>query len=171
MISSRRSFLKIGLAGAAVLAAGGLVYRQFQPAPQRFVLDDSGRSMLAAVIPAMLGSALPPAPAERRARIGQTVEQVRLAILGLPLAAQKEVQDLFNLLSLAPARRLLAGIPPWEEASAAQVADFLQGWRMHRLKLLQGAYHALHDLIAGSWYAQPAHWEAIGYAGPMKELS
>jgi hypothetical protein len=170
MQTSRRSFLKIGLAGALTLAAGGLLYRQFRAAPQQFQLDDEGRSMLAAVIPVMLGPVLP-SGAERAASLQDAIEQVRLAILGLPLAVQKEVQDLFGLMALAPTRRLLAGIPPWSEASPQQVAEFLQSWRQHRLALLQSAYHALHDLIIGSWYAQPAHWAAIGYPGPMKELS
>jgi len=170
MQTSRRSFLKIGLAGAVTLAAGGLLYRQFRAAPQQFELDSSGRDMLAAVIPVMLGPVLPAGPG-RAAALSEAIEAVRIAIIGLPLAVQKEVQDLFGLMALAPTRRLLAGIPPWAEASPEQIAAFLQSWRGHRLALLQSAYHALHDLIIGSWYAQPAHWAAIGYPGPMKELA
>lgn len=170
MQTSRRSFLKIGLAGALTLAAGGLLYRQFKAAPQQFELDPSGREMLAAVIPVMLGPVLPAGP-ERGAALDDAIEAVRIAIVGLPLAVQKEVQDLFGLMALAPTRRLLAGIPPWAEAAPEQIAAFLQSWRGHRLALLQSAYHALHDLIIGSWYAQPAHWAAIGYPGPMKELA
>jgi hypothetical protein len=37
--------------------------------------------------------------------------------------------------------------------------------------MLQSAYHALHDLIFGGWYADSASWAAIGYPGPLKELS
>ena len=83
-------------------------------------------------------------------------ERVHQAILGLPLATQKEIQDLFGLLALGPARRFLAGVPDgWASASAEQVGAFLQGWRHHRFATLQVAYHALHDLVLGAWYADP----------------
>ena len=47
----------------------------------------------------------------------------------------------------------------------------MQDWRLHRFALLRTAYGALHDLSLGAWYAQPASWNAIGYPGPLKELS
>jgi hypothetical protein len=172
-MTTRRSFLKIGVAGAITIAAGGAIYRWSRPAatPHRFALEGDAWAVLAAVIPAMLGPALPAAPAARAAAVQAAAARVRDAILGLPLATQKEVQDLFGLLALGPARRLLAGVPGgWEQAEPQQVAAFLQSWRTHRLATLQIAYMALHDLIIGAWYADPSTWEAIGYPGPIKEL-
>lgn len=173
METSRRSFLKAGAVGALVLAAGGGIYRATQsPHPQRFVLDGEARAALGAIVPAILSGALPTGAAERKAAIGATVEGVHTAILNLPLAVQKEVQDLFGLLALAPARRLLTGISGgWAGAAEAEVAAFLQDWRLHRFALLRTAYGALHDLALGAFYAQPASWSAIGYPGPMRELS
>lgn len=173
METNRRSFLKAGALGALVLAAGGGIYRAVQtPRPQRFVLDGQARAALHAIVPAMLDGALPPDVAERTAAIARTVEGVHAAVSNLPLSAQKEVQDLFGLLALAPARRLLTGVSGgWAEADPRAVAAFLQDWRLHRFALLRGAYSALHDLSLGAWYAQPASWNAIGYPGPMKELS
>ncbi|TFW25818.1 hypothetical protein E4L98_08945, partial [Duganella callida] len=99
-------------------------------------------------------------------------DRVRATIQRLPLALQKEVQDLFGLLALGPARRLLAGVAgSWEHADPQQVAAFLQNWRTHSLQTLQVAYHALHDLIIGAWYADPSAWAAIGYPGPLPELA
>lgn len=174
MQSSRRSFLRIGVAGAVALAAGGAVYRLAfaPPAGHRFVLDGPATTLLTALIPSMLGPVLPTEPAARAAAIHQTVEHVAGAVAGLPLASQKQVQDLFGMLSLAPVRRMLAGVSGgWAQASPDAVAAFLQSWRHHRLQTLQTAYHALHDLIIGAWYAQPANWAAIGYPGPIKELA
>jgi hypothetical protein len=115
---------------------------------------------------------VPADPAARAAAVQATTGRVHQAILGLPLNAQKEVQDLFGLLALAPARRMLTGVADgWSVAKPEQVGVFLQEWRFHSLDMLQTAYHALHDLIIGSWYADPASWQAIGYPGPMKELS
>lgn len=172
METSRRSFLKAGALGALVLAAGGGIYRVMQsPGPQRFVLDGEARAALGAIVPAILSGALPPG-AERQAAVAATVEGVQAAISNLPLAVQKEVQDLFGLLALAPARRLLTGISGgWAAASEGEVTAFLQDWRLHRFALLRGAYGALHDLALGAWYAQPGSWSAIGYPGPMKELA
>ena len=173
METNRRSFLKAGAVGALVLAAGGGIYRALHtPGPQRFVLDGEARAALSAIVPAMLAGALPAGPAERTAAVSHTVAGVHTAISNLPLSVQKEVQDLFGLLALAPARRLLTGIPGgWAQADPQAVSDFLQDWRLHRLALLRTAYSALHDLSLGAWYAQPANWSAIGYPGPMKELS
>jgi hypothetical protein len=172
-MSNRRTFLKAGVLGALVLAAGGAVYRKVQGPPPLapYRLDGGARTVLAAIVPAIIGPLLPADAPARAAAVTRTVEGVQGAVATLPLATQKEIQDLFGLLSLAPARRLLAGVPAWEEASAEQVAAFLQGWRMHRFGMLRGAYAALHDLVLGAWYAQPDAWAAIGYPGPIKELS
>ena len=162
----RRSFLKAGLLGGLALAAGGAVYRQLRPAAaERFALDAEGRTMLAVLIPAVTGET-PDAAALQAA-----IDRVGAAINGLPLRVQKEISDLFGLLSMAPTRRLLAGVPAWPEATPEQVAAFLQSWRTHRTEMLQTAYHGLHDLVIGGWYAEPSTWAAIGYPGPMKELS
>ena len=173
METNRRSFLKAGFLAAFVLAAGGGIYRAVHtPGPQRFVLDGEARAALDAIVPAMLAEALPAAAAERTAAVSRTVKGVHIAISNLPLPVQKEVQDLFGLLALAPARRLLTGVSGgWHGADPNAVSAFLQDWRLHRFALLRTAYGALHDLSLGAWYAQPASWSAIGYPGPMKELS
>ncbi|KQW87313.1 hypothetical protein ASC94_28385 [Massilia sp. Root418] len=170
---NRRTFLKTGVLGALALAAGGALYRSVQGAaqPQRYVLEGEARAVLAAIIPAIVGPMLPQEGAARAAAVARTTHGVQQAVSSLPLHTQKEVQDLFGLLALAPARRLLAGVPAWCDTTPAQAAEFLQGWRMHRLQMLQTAYHALHDLVLGAWYADPASWAAMGYPGPIRELS
>jgi hypothetical protein len=173
MGTTRRSFLKVGALAALALAAGGGIYRVTHgQAAHRFVLDGEAKAALDAIVPAMLAGALPADSAARSAAIAATTGRVHQAILGLPLATQKEVQDLFGLLALGPARRFLAGVPEaWPQAGAEQVEAFLQGWRQSRFTLLQTAYQALHDLIIGAWYADPSSWAAISYPGPIKELS
>lgn len=174
MGTNRRRFLKVGGLAALALAAGGGIYRFTHPAVpgKRFVLDGEAKAAIDAIVPAMLAGSLPLDARARERAVAATTDRVHHAILGLPLVVQQEVQDLFGLLALAPARRALTGVSDnWANASNAQVASFLQAWRFHRLDMLQTAYHALHDLIIGSWYADPASWAAIGYPGPMKELA
>jgi hypothetical protein len=172
METSRRTFLKASAFGALVLAAGGGIYRVMHPAAQHpFVLDGAARTALDAIVPAILAGAIPGDAGARALAVAATTGRVHQTILGLPPATQKEVQDLFGLLALAPARRLLAGVRhDWADASVEEVHAFLQDWRVHRLGLLRTAYQALHDLVLGSWYSDPDHWAAIGYPGPMPGL-
>lgn len=166
-MTTRRNFLRMVGGGAIALAAGGALYRGLQQsAPRRFNLDKAGHELLTAIAPVLVGPALT-APAD----VAAVVSRVQAAIAGLPLATQAELQDLFGLLALAPARRLLTGLPAWRDATPAQLQTFLQDWRLHRFLTLRSAYQALHDLVLGSWYADPASWGAIGYPGPMKELA
>lgn len=153
---SRREFLKAGFGGSVLLACAGRVAA---------AADEEG-AMLAAVASALLAGMLPGERTARAAALTETVAGVRRAVSGLSLPTQKEVAELFSLLTLSPSRRLLAGVSaPWAEASEETVAAFLESWRFSRFGLLQGAYAALHDLVLGAWYARPEHWEAIGYPG------
>lgn len=167
---TRRSFLKVGLFGALTLAAAGGLYRAMKsPSPLHpFALDGEARAALTAIIGAMLQGAIPASNAATEKATAHTLE----GIAGLPLATQKEIQDLFGLLTLGPTRRFLAGVPDdWSVARREDVTAFLESWRLHRLMMLQSAYHALHDLIIGGWYADESTWASIGYPGPIKELS
>ncbi len=172
---TRRQFIKAGLIGGAALTAAGLFYsRGLKEAPGGAVphrLTLSERTIVGALVPAILAGVLP-APGEARSRaIAQTVDGVGVAIAGLSAPAQKELAELFTLLGFAPARVLLARLwPAWEDASAAEIAAFLEGWRESRFALLRSAYAGLHDLVLGAWYGTPDTWERIGYPGPPEML-
>ena len=58
--SSRRSFLKVGLLGMLALATAGGLYRLTRPKemPSPFTMDEAARSVLMAVVPAMLKDAV-----------------------------------------------------------------------------------------------------------------
>ena len=65
---------------------------------------------------------------------------------------------------------MLTGIAGgWANATPANVHAFLHDWRDSSFALLRSAYGALHDLVLGAWYADPASWDAIGYPGPTLE--
>ena len=168
-LPSRRSFLKAGLLGAAALAAGAATWGVLRPAsvPAKYILDDSAKTLFAALVPAMLKGAMPAGGDA----VQQSIARTQTAINSLPLAAQQEVADLIKLLNSGPARRLLTGISEdWPQARPEQIDSFLQAWRTHRSPTLQSAYLALHDLVLGPWYGDESTWERIGYPGPIKEL-
>ena len=161
---SRRTLLKTGLAGGLLLGGAGLVALIAGRDPRAERHD-----VLTALAGAVLEGALPDDPAAARAALARCVSATGTAIDGLSPAAQDELAELFMLLSLAPGRRLLAGLAhPWAQAAPSEVRAALDGWRAHRLALMQAAYQALHDLLLGAWYGDEAHWMAMGYGGPVR---
>lgn len=159
---TRRHFLTLGIGSAALLAGFGIASQYVG----RHGVDDR-REVLRATIPVVLDGVLPASGPERTQAVKNTLWEVETAIDGLAPAAQDELRALFLALAAAPSRMLLAGLATtWEEADPASIAAALQGWRTHRLSLLQAAYHALHDLILGTAYADESRWAAIGYPGP-----
>lgn len=159
-MTTRRVFLKTGLAGGLLLNVAACT----NPA------KDGGRqAVLAAVVPVILAGALPGNGELFREQLSRTVAGVDQAIAGLPLASQEEITQLFELLSFAPTRILVAGLwSPWPDASPQAIGGFLESWRNSRFDLFKSGYAALHDLIFAAWYARPETWAAIGYPGPPK---
>lgn len=162
MRSSRRQFIRAGLAGSLLLSFSGWLN-----AAGARALTDSERALLGAVGHAMLDGVLPSDAGQRQRLLQQTVDGIAVEVAGLSLATQRELGQLFGLLVSTPGRMALAGVSrPWREASSEEVQHFLQSWRDSRLALFQTAYAALHDLTFGAWYARSDSWEAIGYPGP-----
>ena len=160
----RRTLLKTGIGAAVLLVGGGLAGWLAGRDPRA-----DRREVLAALVPGMLGAALPADAVARAAALEQCIDGVEVAIAGLSPAAQDELDQLFTLLSIAPGRLLLAGnTGAWREMSADKAAAVLQSWRVHAVALMQVSYHAMHDLIYGAWYSTESHWQAIGYGGPVK---
>lgn len=165
---TRRRFLQVGIAGAAILIAGRALYRPRHPATSR-VLDERGVELVTALAPAVLAGSLPTEPSARAAVIQDVVEAFDQAVAGLSPAVQSELQDLFGLLCFAPARVALAGVwSPWNEAGESAIAEFLSRWRTSRFDLLRAGYQALTQLLQAAWYGNPRAWGAIGYSGPPK---
>ena len=165
----RRTFLTVGIAGAATLAAAGWFASALRPRSGTRALDDDARAIVAAIVPAMLHGALPDRLPERDTALAETVDNVDRAIQGLPPASRAELGQLFALLSLTAARRAFAGVAsPWTEAPRDEVDAFLQAWRTSGWTLKRSAYDALHQIIFAAWYGNPRAWSRIGYPGPPR---
>lgn len=162
----RRTFLKAGVIGGVALAAtGGAVWLRGQDAGVH-ANGPAARRIFAALLPAFTAGALPAEPRPRAAALAGGLDRTLAAIGALPAGHRRELGELMLLLD-SPPGRWLAGIDDWNDAPVATVTEALQRWRTHRLALLQTAYHALHDLALGPWYADPATWDGIGYPGPI----
>jgi len=172
-MTTRRTFLVVGLAGGATLVAADWLRRTRGRSPALganaalATLDPAAPAIVAAIVPLMLDGALPADPADRRAAVTETVANVARAVSGLAPNAQKELGELFSLLSLPPTRVALAGVmTPWADASPEAIAAFLERWRTSGWMLLRSAYDALHQLVLAAWYGNPRAWPSIGYPGP-----
>jgi hypothetical protein len=166
---NRRRFLKAGLVGGAVLAAGGawVVWQDVRNADASIPPHDRIAGIVGAVAPVLLEGALPEDPTQRESAIAAVTAGVKEVVAAFPPAVRSEVNDLFRLLDIRIARRLLTGISTdWREADPAAVKAFLERWRWNRIALFRTGYFALHDLVLGAWYANEAAWNQFGYAGP-----
>jgi len=165
----RRTFLTVGIAGAATLAAAGWLASIMRTRPGERALDDDARAIMAAIVPAMLDRALPERPSDRDAAVTEIVDGVDHAITGLLPPARAELGQLFALLAMTPARRAFAGVAaPWNEATRDEVAAFLDAWRSSGWALKRSAYDAFHQLVFAAWYGNPRSWATIGYPGPPR---
>ena len=167
---SRRRFIFVGVAGA--IAAGAVVVlpqlRASAAAPSGAQLASVHDAMLRAVMTALLGSALPNDANAREPEFVRVNKAIGALVDNLPPTTRKEIGDLFGFLALKPARALLGYSGDWPNADPSAVGTFLEGLRDSSIGLKQQTYFALHDLVLGSFYSEPATWAATGYPGPPK---
>lgn len=176
--SSRRNFLKFSLFGSfavASLGSGALTGCASKPQPlldsstnrpYRFLTEDD-IVMLNSLIPAVLACTLPDDPRTREQETAQLIELLDQGIDTFSDATQAEIRKLFDLLTFAPTRALVAGLwSSWEKTNAERIDEFLNDWRYSSLSLLNQGYAALVKMIAAVEYGMPENWARSGYMGP-----
>ncbi len=173
-VLSRRTFIKTGLLGGILLGGAWGFYQFTRPKEQSLLnqfslelLDKEAAEIITKIAPAILLSEL----SERERSLmppEKLVAAVEMVIAGFPEAVQKEILQLFNLLSLSPTRYLTTGIWSWRDATENDIEVFLQKWRSSSWQLFRSAYLALVKLIMAAWYGTDESWTEIGYPGPPK---
>ena len=163
----RRTLLKLGAASAVLLAVAGGGVALWQPGLQAGRLAPGAREAMAALCRAVLDGSLDTDPARQAQQLAQQLDRLDAFAAGLPPHAQRELSQLLGLLALTPGRQWLAGVSTgWAQASIDEMGAGLQAMRTSSLSLRQQAYHALRDMINGTFYAEPANWPLMGYPGP-----
>jgi hypothetical protein len=164
----RRRWLQLGFAAAAILAAGGGLVSLVQPGLDGGRLTAAGRRVMANVARAILDGTLPTAPALNAAALAGLLVRIDTLVAGLPAHAQQELSQLLALLHSGAGRRWLAGLDQdWEVADIPAIQHALQGMRTSTSTLRQQAYHALHDICGGAYFADRSTWADLGYPGPL----
>ena len=165
----RRTWLKLGLASAAVLAVGGAAVALVEPGLRDARLSAAGRAVFSGVGGAMLDGSLPAHGAARQAALAGMLERIDALVAGLPPHAQAELSQLLALLASGGGRRALAGLSQdWESAPVPDIQAALQAMRVSRISLRQQAYQALHDIAGSAYFSDASTWGMLGYPGPLK---
>lgn len=168
MTVTRRTFIKAGLFGSGALVAAGAWegWKLRGCTAEAGTLSPAGRALFSAMFPALLNGVVP-SDGWTPAMMPDALRRVEATIATLSPAAQAELRQLICLLDRRIGRLLLTGSSaPWAVVTPARAREILVRWRFSSMALLVSAYQALHDLALASWYAEPAHWAAIGYPGP-----
>ncbi|MEL7557568.1 twin-arginine translocation pathway signal protein [Stutzerimonas chloritidismutans] len=167
---SRRSLLRVGLFGSAALAGAGLLGSlsgcRAEPSAAGFTqLRDSDLPMLQRLTPVLLEGAVP--ESSMPSALQGTLASLDQGLAHLSPAVLRQVQQLFDLLSLTVTRGPLTGIwGAWEQAQDGEVQAFLQRWENSPIALLRQGHASLQQMILMAWYGRPESWRHCGYPGP-----
>lgn len=172
---SRRSFLKLGVAGSVALSTVGLsagltgCHRRVDAVAQGFkFLRDADLKLFRALIPAIASATFPKEAAAQEARALDILQRIDSACWLINSPGQGELLKLFDLLNMGITRRLAAGVSTsWDKASVEEVEVFLTRWRRSSIGLFNAGYRVLDKLVAVSNYSIPAVWASAGYPGPL----
>ena len=166
----RRTWLKLGISGGAVLAviAGGTVL-SYEDAWRDGRLSSAGTSVIRSIARAVLLGSLPVQHVAHEVALTAHVERMESTLRVMTPSTQHEANNLLSLLATHPGRLLITGLlAPWPDAHVAQVQGALQSMRVSRIMLRRQAYHALRDLTHAAYFADSGSWTQLGYPGPMQ---
>jgi hypothetical protein len=172
---SRRSFLKLGLAGTATLGLAGLGgslagcgKREEAAAAGLHYLRDADVALFRALAPVALKGSLSAETTKREVQLASIVRGIDEAGRRLGPPAQRELHKLLDLLHLRPTRWLTTGVgAPWPQASETEIAAFLARWESSSVGLFNAGYAVLMKLCCAGFFGQPDGWAVAGYPGPL----
>lgn len=168
MATSRRTLLTGGLAGAALLAAGGigLALRpgaDLPDLPDLQALTPQQYGILVAIADRMC----PGGDGKPTAREIGVADKVDLQLSTMHPADAAELGQGLLLIENALVGLLLDGRPtPFTLLGPAEQDAVLEDFRTSRIPIRRSVYKALRGLIAASYWGDPKLYAAVGYPGP-----
>ena len=163
----RRSLLKLGLGAAVVLGIAGGGVALWRPGLIENKLSPTGRELMRAWALAIFDGAWGPAGPEREQRLAVHLDQIDIAIAGLPSNVRAELSQLLALLNGSVGRMALTGLQiGWATAPQTDVSQALESMRVSALATRQQIYHALRELHCVVFFTEPRAWPLVGYPGP-----
>lgn len=171
--SSRRSFLKKGLVGGALLALGGGGWLALRKSAE--VVVPEGLQVLSAREYAVMWAIVQRfAPAREGFPSADTLKTT-LAVDGifamLEEVTRAELKQLLMLFENALPNFLFGGrTTPFTQLAPTEQDEVLAEWRDSRLTLRRTGYLALRGLVMAAYYGNRETWAAVGYPGPPPNI-
>jgi hypothetical protein len=166
----RRSFLKWGLAGGALLALGGgswLATRRTRPAPGVSGPLSALTPEEATVLLALSERLVPPRPGFPAPLDVDLPRRADAVVGSLEEEAREELKKLVHLFENALAGFLLDGQRrTFTDSSPEQQDARIRAWQTSRFLVRRTGYKALKRVVYAAYYGAPATWAALGYPGP-----
>lgn len=168
----RRSFLKRGLVGGAVLALGGGTALFLRPGKE-WDLPPDGLLTLSpreyAVVMALAARMIPVSgefPTLEKVRVGFNADRI---LTQVDVTALKEMKQLLNLFENALPNFLFGlRFAPFTQLGAAEQDAVIGEWSRSTLTVRRTGYTALRGLVLAAYFVKPETWAAVGYPGPPK---
>ncbi|MGQ0503844.1 MAG: gluconate 2-dehydrogenase subunit 3 family protein [Myxococcaceae bacterium] len=169
MTTSRRSVLKKGLTGGAILALGGTGL-----ALRPSALVDAPRQALKiltlreySILHALAHRLIPPLAGFPSIDTVNVVANADGIIARLDEGARAELRQLIGLFENALAGLFFGGrITPFTHLSEADQDQVLREWQNSALVIRRSGFSALRSLLLAAYYASPLVWPSVGYEGP-----
>jgi len=170
---SRRSFLKKGLLGGALLALGGGGFLLTRKGAQ--VNMPSGLKVLNAAEYAVMWAIVQRFhPAHEGFPSADSINTTVAAdgvMAQLEPVTQDELKQLLMLFENALPNFLFGGrTTPFTQLGPKEQDEVLDEWRDSRLTLRRTGYRALRGIALAAYYGNPATWSAVGYPGPLQGI-
>lgn len=163
----RRSFLKLGIASAVVLAVAGGAVALIQPGLKDGKLTEGSRLIFSRVGQTILAGTLPADAGPNQIAINALLDRVDAFIADRPEHVQAELSQLLGLLNTAAGRRGIVGLSSgWHEATVPEMTDAFAAMRASSVSLRVQVYQALHDIVSASYFSGQESWAVLGYPGP-----
>lgn len=166
---NRRGLLKLGAVSAGVLFLASGAGVLLAPILEGGKLNAQSRAVMTTLSLALLDGSLPDQQPERQTVTGSLILRIEALVVSLPSHVQAELSQLLGIIGSAPGRVLLMGLSSdWTNASISDVQRALTSMRESRAEIRLQAYLALHDIVSGAYFSDPATWSRLGYPGPLK---
>jgi hypothetical protein len=174
-MQTRRSFIKRGIFGGALLAlggAGGLALRRGVPA----TLPAEGLKVLGAreyaVVEALARRMIVPQPgfpSPDELRVAFECDRV---LEKADETTQVEVRQLLQLFENALVGFVFGRrVTPFTKLLAEEQDQVLNEWMTSRLALRRTGFVALRTLVVSAYYGNPKAWPAVSYPGPPRAFN
>ncbi len=166
---TRRSLLKTGFVGVAVVALGGVALalqrtRATKPGHELLVLNDKEYAVLAAFAARISPAGGPGAPGATALDVAGKADRL---LAGADPEGQKGLKLVLNVFESGLTGALFfERVRPFTQLSGEEQDRVLTAWRDSPIGFRRTVYRALSSLCGALYFGDDRTWQRLGYPGP-----